>query len=213
MSFNRLTYDTCTYKTNLRQSIGPGDHFLNTPTQECTACFSTDPNLRVARFGGAICGDKPLIDVDSELMGLTRKASQCPVDHYIPGMPRKQYCNMMPIQDCRAIPTEDTRMSNPPCTLRGTGINRFEWLCWEPQAKALMPFDFMVNNRTIVKDNHRPCLPKPINQASIMPPGNASNDVVKMADMCSDPQHGIQGIPSTHWKTQSSMGDYLTTWT
>jgi hypothetical protein len=46
-------------------------------------------------------------------------------------------------------------MSNPPCTLRGTGINRWEWLCTDPQTTALEPYQRCVNYRTIVKDNHR----------------------------------------------------------
>ena len=210
MSFNRLNYDTCTYKTNLRQSVGPGDHMINTPKQDCVGCFSPDPSFRLAHFGGGVCKDKPLVDVDSELIGLNRKASNCPAEHYIPGKP---FCNVTPLQDCRAIPREDTRLSNPPCTLRGTGWNRWEWTCENWQTRALAPFDYMINNRTIVKDNHRPCLPKPINQAPIFPHANNSNDVVKMADTCVAPTLAPQQhIPSTHWKTATSMGDYLTTW-
>jgi len=211
MSFNRLSYDTCTYKTNLRQSVGVGDHLINTPKQDCVGCFPPDPSLRVANYGGSVCQNKPLIDVDSELIGLNRKASSCPVEHYLPSS--TPFCNLTPLQDCRAIPREDTRMSNPPCTLRGTGINRWEWLCFDPQTKAIAPFDYMINNRIIVKDNHRPCLPKPINQAPIMPPNNASNDVVKMAHVCTQTSLAeYQHIPSTHWKPESAYGDYLKTW-
>ena len=61
------------------------------------------------------------------------------------------------------MPTaEEIRTSNPPCNLRGTGWNRWEWLCMDPQERVLMPFDNMVSNRIIVKDNHRPCVPNPI---------------------------------------------------
>lgn len=211
MSFNRLSYDTCTYKTNLRQSVGVGDHLINMPKQDCVGCFSSDPNLRLAHFGGATCQNKPLVDVDSELIGLTRKASACPLEHYRPSA--EPFCNMTPLQDCRAIPREDTRMSNPPCTLRGTGINRWEWLCHDPQTKAVMPFERLINNRIVVKDNHRPCIPNPINQAPILPPNNASQEVVGMAPMCSQGALAPnQHIPSTHWKPTSAYGDYLKTW-
>ena len=31
-------------------------------------------------------------------------------------------------------------------------------------------FDFNINNRLIVKDNHRPCVPRPIDQSPALPP-------------------------------------------
>ena len=38
------------------------------------------------------------------------------------------------------IPAEDTRLSNPPCNLRGTGINRWEYLDRNPQEFFEVPF-------------------------------------------------------------------------
>ena len=56
---------------------------------------------------------------------------------------------------------EDSRLSNPPCTLRGTGWNRFQPLCLDPQDQVLFPGDYQVPTRLVVKDNHRPCVPTP----------------------------------------------------
>ena len=52
-------------------------------------------------------------------------------------------------------------VSNPPCTLRGTGVNRFDPLCWNPQDRAVEPWRYRDGTayRLVVKDNHRPCLP------------------------------------------------------
>ena len=58
--------------------------------------------------------------------------------------------------------SEDCRMSNPACTLRGTGWNRWEWHCEDPQTRATEPFERVVNYRTIVKDNHRPLIETPL---------------------------------------------------
>jgi len=55
--------------------------------------------------------------------------------------------------------TEDTRLSNPPATLRGTGVNRFETLCFNPQEKIFFPGDYHVPTRLVFRDNHRPCIP------------------------------------------------------
>ena len=52
-------------------------------------------------------------------------------------------------KDCQ-IPAEDTRLSNPSCNLRGTGWNRWEWLCLNPQEKVEVPFDYNISNRIIV---------------------------------------------------------------
>ena len=41
-------------------------------------------------------------------------------------------------QDCH-LNSEPTKLSNPPCNLRGTGWNRWEWLCQNPQDKVEIP--------------------------------------------------------------------------
>lgn len=174
MSFTRLDYDACTYEHNLRQSSGTGDYWLQTPSIECMKCFPGDPSINAQQSGVAKCANRPLVDLDSELMGLTRKASNCPKDKYVPSA--QPFCQTDKLRDCRAIPREETRLSNPPCTLRCTGWNRWEWLCQNPQANVLAPFDFNISNRIVVKDNHRPCVPTPLSPIPILPPSHFDGD-------------------------------------
>jgi len=203
MSFSRLNYDQGTYKHNLKQSVGTGDYMLNTPRVECQACFAPDPTSRISKYGASLCQDKPLVDVDSELRIITRKASNCPTEKYLPQA--KDFCITKNLPDCRSIPREETRLSNPSCTLRCSGWNRWEWLCQNPQDKALMPFDFNISNRIVVKDNHRPCIPKPINQAAALPALNASDDMVEyQVEYRPDSQ-----IPSTHWRKCGTYAQYM----
>ncbi len=61
--------------------------------------------------------------------------------------------------------------NNPPCTLRGTGWNRWEWLCRDPQLNTLVPFDTLIDSVLVVKDNHRPLLQRPLDQTAVLPPG------------------------------------------
>jgi hypothetical protein len=68
--------------------------------------------------------------------------------------------NLVDFPDCY-FPTEDTRLSNPVQNLRGTGINRFESLCIDPQKNIMFPGDYQIPSRLIFKDNHRPCIPTP----------------------------------------------------
>jgi hypothetical protein len=75
-----------------------------------------------------------------------------------------------------AVPTESCRLSNPPCTLKETGINRYDFLCWDPQEKALLPFiRGGINYRMVAKDNHVPLVEKPQDQ-SIFDPVNKRNE-------------------------------------
>ena len=131
------------------------------------------------------------IDVDSELKNINRPMSRCPNDKYEPsctncncnnqGQPcgqgvvggckknngnlrvSGQRCgdnNLIDFPTCH-FPNEDTRLSNPPCNLRGTGWNRFMPLCLDPQKNILFPGDYQIPTRLIFKDNHRPCVPTP----------------------------------------------------
>jgi len=185
MSFNRLDYDTCAYKQELSESIGPCEYQLATPHIACEDCFTADPQLIMQRAGASVAKTMPMIDVDSELMNITRKLSNCSSDEFIPKFNQKgdidNNLEMHDFRDC-SIPTrENTRLSNPSCNLRGTGFNRWEWLCNNPQERALMPFDTNVSNRLVVKDNHRPVIPKLINQNPILPTPNNTPIQVNIA--------------------------------
>ena len=68
--------------------------------------------------------------------------------------------NLVDFPTCH-FDVEDTRLSNPPNTLRGTGWNRFEPLCLNPQDQVLFPGEIQIPTRIVAKDNHRPCVPTP----------------------------------------------------
>lgn len=163
MSFNNLNYDTCTYKHNLRQSVGVFDYLMTTPSScECRV-------------------EKPYsIDLDSELIGITRQASNCPDNKHLPtsgGKSHQVSCIKDSKKICKDITKTHTRLDNPACTLRGSGWNRWEWLPKNPQDKTLVPFDYNISNRIIVKDNHRPVLHKPLDQQTTLPQG--SEELIK----------------------------------
>lgn len=212
MSFNRLNWDPCTYKYNVNQSVDAATYGLQTPRPDCAACFPADTNIQhgkngfpIDAQGGGIsqCATRPMVDVDSEMRRLNKPGSRCPVEKYIPN---EDFCgSYTALRDCRALPVETTRISNPPCTLRSTGWNRWEWLCKNPQDKSLIPFDYGISSRTVIKDNHRPCIEEPINQAVALPAD--TDDVYKGAEAC---QWGhLPNFTSTHWRTCCEMAPYL----
>ena len=167
MSFNRAVYDDCEYKHKLNEVISPMNYMLDKPW-DCEPCVSYQGGGPILnRYGNYLC-DKELIDVDSELMGINKRYSKCPSKKYLPNS--KPYCeSKTKFKECNFLIPEHTLISNPKCTNKETTINRWEWLCRDPQKNVLAPYDYLINNRLVVKDNHRPLLEIPINQELSLP--------------------------------------------
>lgn len=227
MSFNRLNYDEGAYKQKLNQSVGPGVYKLAEPKVSCQPCYPYAPSVRLQRQGNSIDKSRLLIDTNSELMGLNRRLSKNPDKNYVPVCPDKvctsgEVCgqgvvgscnlrkpgerymdnNLHHFKDC-FIPAEDTRLSNPACNLRGTGYNRWEWLCKDPQERIEIPFDYNISNRIIVKDNHRACIPNPIDHTPVLPKGG------ELPCESTGPTCGANtNPPSVHWRSSKEIQQY-----
>lgn len=82
MSFNRLEYDNCAYKTRLYESVGPLDYMLNPMKFEnCNKCrneFGIIGGTSVSQVRGN------LVNLESDLLGITRPGSLCPCRKYQP---------------------------------------------------------------------------------------------------------------------------------
>lgn len=230
MSFNRLNYDTGAYTQNLNESVGPGMYQIFKPPVSCKPCINNDPQIIQNSNGVSFKKNEFMIDVDSELMGITRKNTKNPTKKYIPTCPDTtctsgEVCGQgvvgscknkndlsrgqrfgdkerIDLQDC-GFRTEDTRLSNPPCTLRGTGWNRWEWTCKNPQNRVEQPFDWNISNRIVVKDNHRPCIPTPISDIPVRPTGG-SLPCDKVDSTCGS----YTGAPSVHWRKCNQIKQY-----
>ena len=199
MSWNRMSEDPKEVWTELRQSSGPGTYALSRP-MKCATPMVDDPLLSSQGVQVSVCDDRPLVDVDSELIGITRRAAKCPQSRHQAGTPG---CKLSHAQrDDRlnaAFEPEDTRSSNPGCTLRGTGWNRWEWLCEDPQRFAEIPFETEINNRSVVKDTHRPLIPRAVYDQGLPPPC-ATGPAVNRS-----PVMGLDALPPMpmrpHWRT------------
>ena len=208
MSFNRLNYDTCSYKQVLEESIGPGEYQLGTPNVSCEPCFNKDPRYRLQQNGVSVNTRMNMIDTDSELLNITRDGSNCSAKKFNPKFNEagniENPSDMLHLTECKDLTTEDTRLSNPPCTLRGTGWNRWEWLCQNPQDKVLIPFDYEINTQNNVRDNHRPHLPNPLDQTECLPkPTNEPivNNITKVRGVPTGP-------PSVQWQSAENIKNY-----
>ena len=171
----RLSYDDCSYEEKLKRSIGPGLYNLNVPDNDCTDCaqdVNADPALRYQKYGPNTCTFSTAVDDSSELRGLNYKNSKCNTKTYLPNIYVKKACtidNNDNARNCFA-PQESTRLSHPSNTLKGTGINRFQWLFNNPQDFALEQFDRIPTNyRMVAKDNHVPLIEKPLDDSDVKP--------------------------------------------
>lgn len=155
MSFSRLNYDNCAYEKCLEESVNVGDYMLKQPKNK-NNCFFDSPYVRPNKNQVATCTNNELIDIDSELMGLKRTAGKCVKSD----MPDCKLSKLVSCEDNNFLSSEDTRLSNPPCTLRGNGWNRWEYLCENPQDSAILPFTTNINDKYLAKDNHKPLIPQ-----------------------------------------------------
>jgi hypothetical protein len=155
MALTGLGYDSCTYRQVLQETMAPGMYYLGTPLPLRDAC------------------DGPAgrrTDADSELRGLPRQQTRCSEKQYSGGGPGGLHCGLpAPLAQLdRRMLVEDTRVSNPPSTMRGAGVNRWTPLCEQPQDHAIEPFS-LTDDRRQAKDNYRPCGTAPMDTADIMP--------------------------------------------
>lgn len=168
-----LSYDPCSYSEKLRRTIGPGMYRVGRPANDCGECardVPADPYLRWQEWGPGFCPVGAAVDDESELYGLSYKNTKCSKDQYLPGKYNARgICTASGTGAGCAVPTEEPRLTNPPCTLRGTGWNRWEWLCWNPQERAIQEFAWNTNQSLVFKDNHRPCVELPQDQSAFYP--------------------------------------------
>ena len=240
---NHLGDDEEQYMQSLRESTGVLRYLFQAPGHSAARDNMTmDP--RGVRQGIQVgtCTNMPLVDVDSELLGITRKAgfaSQFEVRSGIAGIAQcvqrgsagrqdgsahhasEGFASgaTAPVRGSRGAPQqtsdnrvtlldgEDCRFSNPPSTLRGTGINRFEWLCRDPQEKAISPHPRVpINYRLVAKDNHRPLIEEPLVDR-VSPVANSSGSIESFSDASvvgKDIEEAVATYPglvtSQHWR-------------
>ena len=167
MSFNRLKYDIGIKKLDNDCSTKAGNYGVNTPVLR-DGCFQTNPRINLQKVGVSMNSNVPWrfysgpVDIESQLLNLTRKASRDPKKQY---NPLKDSCRnsdrcLSKLPECH-LRTDDTRLSNPASNLRGIQIERFNPLCKNPQENVFFPGAQQVPTRLVVKDNFKRATPRP----------------------------------------------------
>jgi hypothetical protein len=229
-SWQNLKYDPVTYETDLRQSTQPLRYHLDpiyaNPSGQ--VCRPADVGY-IGRVGASIDKNYSLIDTDSELKLLNYRASKAPQHQYFPkcgqskcdtgypgpdaggiqfDVPEQDKCrnpsDKWHFPECPKLRSEYTRVTYPVCDLKGTGVNRFQPICLDPQhpSRWEMPSEIGINYRMVVKDNHRPCIPKPMDQHAALPKPLTAKGVPAKED------DGVNGLPQRKvTMTYCTVGD------
>ena len=179
MSSNRLNNDSEAYEDTIQQSTGPGKYNMYKSPILDTNFYPTPPSIRAQKSGAALDNHTNLIDVHSNLLNLNVERVKDPQhidiasckDMCDSGYPCGQgvvtkcinkECGDMNNSNLKKgtecfVPVESTRLSNPPCTLRGMDTFRIDYLCMDPQKDLEMPFKHNTSVRLYEKDRYVPC--------------------------------------------------------
>lgn len=188
-SWTRGHYDLGAHARDTKQSTDPLKWVLDPSYAErCQPCRPADSGY-IGKQGVSYDTTIPLVDTESNLRLLHIPNSKDPNVKYRPCCPECKDCSdgypcgggvTSGCDNCQAklwhfpschIKNEYTRLSNPTCTLRETGINRFQPLYLDPQDESRWKLqgETNINYRMVAKDNHIPCIPKLIDPCAALP--------------------------------------------
>ena len=206
MSFNRLKYDADDSRLSQSNSMKAASYYVQPPVLT-TNCLQENPRIINQHNGVSMPRDVDWrfytgpVDIESDLYNIHRVASRCPSKKYTPSNLNTLGNNdfdgrtfdpeamvKMVNFPCEKFPTEDTRLSNPSCNLRGTGINRFEDLCLDPQSNIFIPTQVSLPSRMMAKDTYVPR--KTITQMNDMNPN--------MGPLPNLPTKGYENVPANY---------------
>ncbi len=136
---------------DLRISTYAGQYAF-TPFRNCPNSFPINPTLRLQQSGESWVTGKWRTEVESDLKGVGRPPVKWRTEKllYNPSTNAINQAGLTHAED-ENNPMYFNRITNPPCTLRATGWNRWQPLLHDPQATFETPFDFFIPARDIDK--------------------------------------------------------------
>lgn len=202
-NWSRTKYDQTSALLDTLQSTQSLIYRLDpTFAQRCQQCRPIGSGW-IAKQGVSYNAQQPLIDTESQLFNLNKTQiinqtqkylNQCQSCQKIPSHQQNNVtlnssdinqidnCNCPNDQILSHLPScnfnyEYTRISNPYTTLKETGVNRFDPICMNPQDQSRWqhPGEIGINYRLVAKDNHIPCIPKPIDPTPALPSPTTTN--------------------------------------
>jgi hypothetical protein len=160
MTSTRSKYDNFHQQDDMRITSYSIRYQLDKPEHNCPSSFPAEPSVRLQRSGVSWLQGQWKTDIESDLFNINRLGNRVKNNaiQYNPVTNKINQNSMVDAPDLTLGVTYQ-RLYNPPCTLRATGWNRWEYLPHNPQDNFETPFDFFIPSRTQSKDNwvKQPC--------------------------------------------------------
>ena len=154
MTSTRSKYDNFHQQDDMRITSYSIRYQLDKPEHNCPSSFPAEPTVRLQHSGASWLQGQWRTDIESDLKNINRLGNRVKNNRiqYDPET-NKINQNVMVNAPDMTLGITHQRLYNPPCTLRATGWNRWEYLPHNPQDNFETPFDFFIPSRTQSKDN------------------------------------------------------------
>lgn len=160
-SMTRYKHDVGKMVENNEISTGPGRWALGVPNAYGNAAYIPDVTTINQKWGASHIMTSTKTDVESDLKNLGRPTVRTTCGQYQPEQGEALAAKLTPMPEAD-FPQTSSHLVDPPCTLRGTGINRWQWLCENPQENVLVPFEHLIDSRHASKDAVYHAMDKPL---------------------------------------------------
>jgi hypothetical protein len=151
---NRLSDDSCNFEREVVESMSPGVYRLSWPVplrDDCWGGARSDSLSSLRNAGAPLTRDCP--DAPARGPGGDHCPPPGPVAETPPGLLQQH-----------------GRATNPPSTLKGRGIWRWDPLLEDPQLRTRNEPRGRTSERRRAIDSHVPCSPAPLDQTALHPP-------------------------------------------
>lgn len=152
-ALTRPKFDDFHQADDMRITSYAARYYLSPPGINCFTSFPVDATVRIQASGNSWPQGKWRTEVESDLRGLQHPSARVKCDSVLYN-PETDKLNNTPLVNApdESFPTVFNKLTNPPCTLRATGWNRFEALPNQPQLTYETPFDFFIPARSLDKN-------------------------------------------------------------
>jgi hypothetical protein len=151
-ALTRPRFDDVHQIDDMRITSYAARYYLNPPEFNCQTAFPMNSTVRIQKSGASWRSGMWKTDVESDLRGINRTTvrDRCG-GQYNPDTNIMNNASVGNADDMN-FPMNFNRLNNPPCTLRATGINRWDYPLRNPQETFETPFDTFIPSRTLDKE-------------------------------------------------------------
>jgi hypothetical protein len=132
-------------------------YYVNPPEANCPSVFPVEPTTRIQRNNGdSWVKGQWRTDIETDLKGINRFSSRVRCDEKLYNPETNKFNNIaLEHPEDSTFPLTFNRLTNPPCTLRATGWNRWQPLFHDPTKTFEQPFDYFIPSRTMDKEKYK----------------------------------------------------------